>query len=64
MEGKCKSVGLILAILIIVFALWETTYSKWILVAIGILFLLHAIGCKCSSCNTEALAAKPKKKKK
>jgi len=58
--------GLILAIVIIVFALWETAASKWILVVAGVLLLLHAIGCKCKSCDVETPKGKepvPKKKK-
>ena len=62
-----KIVGIILAILLIVFAFWETVASKWIIAVIGILLLIHAFVCK--SCGhgmtEEPMKAKaPAKKKK
>lgn len=43
----CKSwCELIIAIVVIVFALWATTYSKWILVVAGIVLLIHSFTCK------------------
>ena len=65
-------------ILVIVFALWETTYSKEILVAIGVIMILCIFFCKgsCSSRNmmsknnsvakvkTKATPRKPLKKRR
>ena len=43
----CKSwCELIVAIVIIVFALWETTYSKWIIVIAAIVLAIHSFTCK------------------
>ena len=42
-EVKMKStkwLGVILALLVIIFALWETTYSQWIIVIAGVLLLI------------------------
>ncbi len=64
MEGKCKGCGFILGILIIVFAFWYNDVSKWILIAIGIIILLHPIICKrCNPCY-EIEKTAPKKKRK
>ncbi len=67
MEGKCKGCGFILGILIIVFALLGIpNVSKWVLVVIGAILLLHPIICKkCSPCcSDETAKAKPKKKRR
>ena len=69
-----KLCGLITGILIIVFAIWQTAYSKWILVILGVLLLLHPFISK-GSCPSEgmekpladtkkAVPTKPLKKKK
>ena len=43
----CKSwCELIIALIVIIFALWETTYSKWIVVIAGIVLLIHSFTCK------------------
>ena len=43
----CKSwCELIIALVVIIFALWETTYSKWIIVIAGIVLLIHSFTCK------------------
>lgn len=63
MYKNCMSGHFVLAILVIVFALWQTAASKWILLAIGIIMLLHSLGC--SSCKVpEKPKAKPKRKAK
>lgn len=66
MERKCKGYGFILGILIIVFALWGIpNVSKWILVVIGAIILLHPILCKkCSPFYEAEAEATPKKKKR
>lgn len=43
----CKSwCELILAVVIIVFALWQTSVSQWIVVIAGIVLLIHSFTCK------------------
>ena len=43
----CKSwCEAILGIIILVFALWETTYSNWIIVVAAVLLLIHSFTCK------------------
>ena len=44
----CKSwCELIVAIVVIVFALWDTmAYSKWIVVIAGVVLLIHSFTCK------------------
>ncbi len=43
----CKSwCELIIAIVVIVFALWQTTYSQWIVVIAGIVLAIHSFTCK------------------
>lgn len=55
-----KLCNLITGILIVVFALWETVYSKWILVILGVLLILHPLIYKGSCCqNTETSKGKP-----
>jgi len=58
----------VLALLVIIFAFWQTVASKWILLAVGILMLLSALSCPgCKSCDAKSMPkqkAKPKRKKK
>ena len=43
----CKSIcEAVLAIIIIVFAAWETDYSAWIVLIAGIILLIHSFTCK------------------
>ncbi|MEK6933585.1 MAG: hypothetical protein AABW75_01780 [Nanoarchaeota archaeon] len=43
----CKSwCELILAVIIIVFAFWQTAVSMWIIVIAGIVLLIHSFTCK------------------
>ncbi len=43
----CKSwCELVIAAIIIVFALWETTYSKWIIIIAAIVLAIHSFTCK------------------
>lgn len=43
----CKSwCEAIIAIVILIFALWETTFSKWIIVIAAVLLLIHSFTCK------------------
>lgn len=53
----------ILAILVIIFLFWETVASKWIILAIAIIWLLHSLFC--NSCNVKAKPrARPRKRKR
>ncbi len=42
-KSTCEA---ILAIILIIFALWETTYSKWIILIVAIVLLIHSFTCK------------------
>jgi len=50
----------ILAIIILVFAFWETTISKWIIVIAAGLLLYHSFTCK--KCFASPMPVKTKKK--
>jgi hypothetical protein len=56
----CKSwCELVVAILVIVFALWETQYSQWILVALGVILAIHSFACKkCFMCGDGVATSK------
>jgi len=58
----CKSwCELIIAIVIIVFALWDAmAYSKWIVVIAGIVLAIHSFTCK--KCFVGDMKASGKKK--
>jgi len=44
----------IIGVLVIVFALWLTQYSKWILLILGVALIIHSFACKgCKMCNYE-----------
>lgn len=64
---SCKWVEGVLAIIVIVFALWQTSASKVILVIAGALFLIHALSCrKCGGAcyggdNSEMMMKAPKR---
>jgi phosphatidylglycerophosphate synthase len=54
MECNCKWTETILALVIIVFAFWEVTYSMWIIIIAAVLLLIHAFRCKnCGTCMPE-----------
>ncbi len=59
----CKSYcEAILAIVLIVFALWETTYSKWIIILVAIGLLIHSFTCKsCFACDHMEMGQAKKK---
>lgn len=61
----CKSwCELIIALVVIVFSLWQTMYSKWILVIAGIVLLVHSFSCKTCFMGNNAGMSKSKNKKK
>ena len=58
---NCKNTEIVLGIVILVFALWETTYSKWVIVVAAILLLLHAVSCK--NCGVSVSVAAPARRR-
>jgi hypothetical protein len=64
MGCNCKMTESILAILIVVFALWMTPWSQWIVVIAGAVLLIHSLACKsCKMCG-EHEEMKSKKKRR
>ncbi len=62
----CKSwCELLVALVVIVFALWDTmVYSKWIVVIAGVVLLIHSFTCKkCFACDMKG-ENKPTRRKK
>lgn len=57
---NCKVTEIVLGLVILVFALWETTFSKWVIVVAAILLLLHAFSCK--NCGVSVSGEVPKAK--
>jgi len=62
MKNHGKVGGFILAVLIIIFAWYESDYSQWVITIAAAFLILHPLFCKCKTdcCDTE----KPKGKKK
>ena len=54
-----KTAEIVLGLLILVFVIWETAYSKWIIIVAAVLLLIQGI-----MCPTSNKAVKPVKKKK
>ncbi len=60
---NCKATEIVLGLLIIIFAFWQTTYSQWIIVISAVLLLIHALGCKnCEMPKTKKPARKKKRR--
>jgi hypothetical protein len=63
-----KWCGILLPLIIIVFTLWQpVAWVSWLVVAAGVLLLLHAFMCKTcigDSCTDDKLVAKQPKIKK
>jgi len=59
-----KACQFVLPLVILVFAFWETTWSKWIIVVAAALILLYSLGCKAGGRNTCVPNSKPVAKKK
>lgn len=57
-NSNCKATETVLALVILVFALWQTTFSKWVIVVAAILLLLHAFSCK--NCGVSVQGEIPK----
>jgi hypothetical protein len=60
---NAKWCEIVMGILVIVFALWNVPVSKWILVAIGIILIVHSFMCKMCCCSCE-MPSQPEKKKR
>jgi len=55
MQCNCKHTEIVLGLLILIFALWQTAYSQWVVVISAVLLLIHAFWCKNSeSCETSS----------
>ena len=46
---NCKWLEVVLALIVIVFAVWQSMYSQWVIVIAAAIILLHALMCK--SCH-------------
>ncbi|NCO11725.1 hypothetical protein CO038_02225 [Candidatus Pacearchaeota archaeon CG_4_9_14_0_2_um_filter_39_13] len=69
MNCNCKWTETVLALVIIVFALWaDWMYSQWIVVIAAILLLIHAWACKsCANCRMKEMprsSSRPKRRKR
>jgi len=69
MEYNCQWTEIILAILVIIFALWPgligAVYSKWIVVIAAVVLVIHALGCKSYKVQyNEKITSKPVKKRR
>ncbi len=43
----CKSIcEAILAVILLIFALWQTAYSQWIIIIVAVILLIHSFTCK------------------
>ena len=61
MTECCKWLGALLPIIVIVFTLWvPAVWVKWLVVASGLIMLIHVFGCK--KCKNVAVE-EPKVKK-
>jgi len=60
---NCKVCEIVLGIVILVFALWQTSFSQWVIVIAAILLILHAVSCKnCGVCGPEGQSKSRKRK--
>jgi general stress protein CsbA len=58
-----KWVMALLPLIVLVFAIWETAYSNWIIIIAAVLMLLHSLG-NHDCCSTDSVKAKKPKKRK
>lgn len=59
----CKSIcEAIIAVIIIIFSLWQTAYSNWIIIILAIILLIHSFTCK--KCFGSHMAHMPEKASK
>jgi hypothetical protein len=62
MNCNCQWTEIVIAIVILLFAFWDTSVSQWVIAIGAVLLLVHALSCKnCKACA--APAEMPKKKR-
>ena len=60
---NCKATEIVLGLIILVFAFWQTMYSKWIIVVAAAILVIHGLMCKNMS-NCMPMPAKSPARKK
>lgn len=50
-----KWINVVLAAIILIFAFWETTYSKWVIAVAAIVLIIYALVCKCSGTTSTTI---------
>jgi hypothetical protein len=66
MKGIGSVCEIVIGVLIIVFALWSTVYSKWIFILLGVILIVHSFMCKmccCGNCEMPEAKKKPGRKR-
>ncbi|MBI2628807.1 hypothetical protein HYW74_01860 [Candidatus Pacearchaeota archaeon] len=62
MKCNCSIGNIVLAAIILIFALWDTTYSQWIIIIASVLLIIHELWHKHSwSSMPERMPAKKKR---
>ncbi len=61
---NCKMTEAIIAILVIVFALWVTPWSQWIVVIAAAVLLIHSFACKSCGMGGKADMAMASRRKR
>lgn len=67
--GHNKWLEVILAVIILIFVFWQSSYSQWIVALAAVVLLVHGLVCKCwSSCccdeHEHSMHEKPKKSRR
>ena len=60
---NCKATEIVLGLVVLVFALYQTSYSKWVIVVAAVLLLIHGLACKDMGSCAAPVKAKPARKK-
>ncbi|PIN93335.1 hypothetical protein COU54_03480 [Candidatus Pacearchaeota archaeon CG10_big_fil_rev_8_21_14_0_10_31_24] len=60
---NCKVFEVIAAIVLLIFAFWETSASNWVIAVVAVLLLIHALSCKGICAVEPAKSAVAKKRK-
>jgi len=60
---NCKVTELIVGVVILVFALWQTSFSQWIIVIAAALLILHSFTCKNCGVPASSMASSRKKRR-
>lgn len=58
MKCNCSIGNIVLAVIILVFALWQVMYSQWIIIIAAVLLIIHEIWHKHSWSSTSAKSGK------